>query len=237
MKKFHYWLFITLFLLLLSANIHEASAMNTGFSTGTMQESDIRRFVSNVSISPLAEPPEQRAIQCFDISKNGMIVIGQKAANGKKELCVYSPDGVFQYGYVFNCGQDFGVEWDGDQINIYFVRSDVILALDKDSEIIDVAKVENTVENNSYRNDVIFSTERTVGSTRYAVKNDMGIFNMVATSYSKLVAIDSSGEEIILYDVSSAQLAKTISICVLIVFFFAAMLIINGHYIKLKRKI
>lgn len=134
--------------------------MNTGFSTEEMPTGDVDTFISNVDISLLIEEPMRGPIQCFDVNQNGLIAVGREMKNGKM-LCVYSSDGIFQYGYTFNCVGSFGVEWDGDNINIYFVRGDVIMSINRDGEILETAEVQNTIENNTYRNHMLFSTKRT----------------------------------------------------------------------------
>lgn len=219
MKKVRYLVLPLLFTLLLL--VHPVSAVNTGFSTVKMPEKDIETFLSNADISLLTKAPWQRAIECFDVNENGMIAIGQNTLNGKKELCIYSSDGIFQYGYTFNCSGDFGVEWDKENLNIYFVRSDVIVSMDKEGKMTGIAETENTIENNRYLRDHLYSTERTANGTRYVVQNDMGILNWIAFSYSQLVAISPTGEKTLLYDVNSAQLGKTLTICVLAVGFVA----------------
>ena len=200
-----------------------------------MSENDRIIFASNINISVLKEKPVDRAIECFDVSENGMIAIGQDGIE-EKVLCVYSSDGEFQYGYTFNCTQSFGVEWDGQDINIYFVRSDVLLTVNKEGEIIDIVKVQNTTENNTYSNYMLCSTERTSGDTKYTIRNDMGFLNAFSSSYSQLIVTKSTGEEIILYDVNSDQLTKTLTVFILaVIFFLLAVGVITWQFIRLKR--
>ena len=235
MRYFQCYLSVLLLLFLFMANGIEVSAMNTGFSTEELSEKDRNTFISNIDISILEEKPTERAIQCFDVSKNGMIAIGQDGMEGKV-LCVYSSDGKFQYGYTFNCRQSFGVEWVGEDVNIYFVRSDVLVTVNQEGEILDIAKAQDTIENNTYRNHMLCSTERTSGDTRYTIRNDMGILNVFSPSYSQLIATKSTGEEIILYDVNSVQFAKTLTVCILAaIVFLLAVAVITWQFIKLKR--
>ncbi len=93
-------------------------------------------------------------------------------------------------------------------------------------------------QNNSYWNDSVFSTIRKVGDVEYRLKNDMGILNILASSYSQLIVVNSAGEGTILYDVNSSQLAKIATVCVLVVgAFLIAVLAITWQFIKLKRRI
>lgn len=233
MRCFRNYLYIISLLFLFVTN--GVFAINTGFSTEELSENDRSTFASNINISVLKEKPVDRAIECFDVSENGMIAIGQDGIE-EKVLCVYSSDGEFQYGYTFNCTQSFGVEWDGQDINIYFVRSDVLLTVNKEGEIIDIVKVQNTTENNTYRNYMLCSTERTSGDTKYTIRNDMGFLNAFSSSYSQLIVTKSTGEEIILYDVNSDQLTKTLTVFILaVIFFLLAVGVITWQFIRLKR--
>lgn len=68
------------------------------------------------------------------------------------------------------------------------------------------------------------------------IRNDMGIFNWIATSYSQIVTIDATGSESIIYDVNSMQLTKTIvTISLICVFVFVAVAVVIWQFIKLRR--
>lgn len=223
------------FLIVFSTNAIEVNAMNTGFSTEELSEETKTTFVASINVSPLSAEPEKRGVLCFDVNKQGMIVVGQKGSQDE-EICVYTSQGEFLYGYTFNCTQSFGVEWDEQHINIYFIRSDVIISLDSDGNILDIKKVQDTIDNNSYRNTLLYSTTRTVGNTKYLIRNDMGILNWIASSYSQIVTIDATGTESIIYDVNSMQLTKMIvTIGLICVFVLVAIAVVFLQFIKLRR--
>ena len=233
MKRVYSFL-LFVFMFALFANIIEVNAMNTGFSTEELTKEKQNTFVSNVSISLLTVEPVKKAILCFDVNEKGMIAIGQKGAYNK-EICIYSADGKFLYGYTFNCSQSFGVEWDNEHINIYFVRSDVIISLDSDGNILDIKEVQNTIDNNTYRNNLLYSTSRVVDDTTYVIRNDMGLFNWITTSYSKIITIDPAGVECIIYDVSSTQYINTMTLFFVLMFVSVTVAIVIWQFVKLKR--
>ncbi len=231
-QTFLFLSFVLLFVLMM--NVLEVMAMNTGFSIEDIPEETKTTFVSNINISPLKTEPVKGGILCFDVNERGNIVIGQNGSQGK-EVCVYTTQGEFLYGYTFNCSQSFGVEWDDEYINIYFVRSDVIVSLDSDGKILDIKAVQDTIDNNSYRNSLLYSTTRTVGNTTYLIRNDMGIFNWIALSFSQIVTIDATGTESVIYDVNSIQFAKMIVIISLIcVFVLVAIVAVVRQFVKLR---
>lgn len=230
-----YLLLSFVLLIVISTNAIKVNAMNTGFFTEDLSDETKTTFVASINVSPLSAEPEKRGALCFDVNEQGLIAIGQTGSQDK-EICVYTSQGEFLYGYTFNCTQSFCVEWDEQHVNIYFIRSDVIISLDSDGNILDIKAVQDTIDNNSYRNSLLYSTTRTVGNTTYLIRNDMGIFNWIATSYSQIVTIDATGSESIIYDVNSMQLTKTIvTISLICVFVFVAVAVVIWQFIKLRR--
>lgn len=216
-------------------NLIVAKAMNTGFLTDKLSEDEKNIFISNIDFHLIESEPAKNAVECFDVNKNEMIAIGQKSQN-RKIICVYSSDGNFQYGYAFDCYGSYGVEWDEENLNIYFIRSSMVISVAPNGEILDVLEVTNSIENNSYVNHFIYATERTIGDTTYLMRNDMGIINWIASSYSQIIIKDVSGAENIIYDVSSTQLLNTIiSIIFVCVFIFVAIATIASQIIKSGR--
>lgn len=210
----------------------EINAINTGFSVEELDETARNTFISNVDLSIIKEEPQKKPIKCFDVNKKGLIAIGQKGQQSKI-ICIYSSDGEFLYGYTFNSSGDFGVEWDEETLNVYFVRSDVIISLDSNGNILDIKKVQNTINNNAYTNDLLYSTDRSVGETTYLIKNDMGILNLFAPSYSQIIVKNSTGAENIIYNVNSMQLYSMIVTMVIIFVFVAiAVIAITRQFIK-----
>ncbi len=226
---------ILLLLLLLINGVVEVLAMNTGFSTEALPQDDIDTFLKNINLSMLEDEPQKKAIECFDVNENGEIAIGCSDFENKT-VCIYTSDGDFQYGYSFECSGNFGIEFDKSVLNIYFVRSDVAIAVNPVGEVESILKIQNTSENNAYWNNCVFSTKRKIGDVEYAIKNDMGIFNVFASSYSQLISTNKNGEKSIIYDVSSAQFAKMVVVFIgVLVFACLVVAVVIRQFIKLKR--
>jgi len=228
-------LLISIFIFVLICNPIAVNAINTGFLTDEMPGKVQNQFIENIDLRLIKSEPEKSSVVCFDVNEKQMIAAGQKSSDSKV-ICVYSNNGDFQYGYMFNCSGDFGVEWDNDNLNIYFVRSDVVISVSPNGEISDVLEVTNSIENNSYVNHFFHATERTIGDTTYIIRNDMGILSWIATSYSQIVVKDVSGTENVIYDVNSTQLLNAIiSIIFIFVFVIVAITIIFRPVIKSMR--
>lgn len=224
----------TIFLTVWNGGV-SAFAMNTGFSTNEMNSKDQLTFLSNINLSLITNEPQKSSIACFDVSNNGLIAIGSETSE-KNFISVYDATGEFKYGYVFNCNQSFGVQWDGINLMIYFVRSDVAALFDPKGVNIELRTIEDTIDNNSYWNHTVFSKEKTVNGNRYTIKNTMGLFNIFASSYSQLIETDSDGNETIIYDFSTSQTTRTILIFIAVFTFVTFVIaIIIWQFLKAKR--
>ena len=234
MKFIRYVFTITLPLLWMVIGGAEVLAMNTGFSTELLSVEDMNTVLQNVNISLLADEPPKKPIECFAVNEDGVIAVGCSSSENKT-VCLYTSDGVFQYGYSFKCSGNFGIELDQHVLSIYLVRSDVIISLDSDGSILDAKSVQDTIDNNEYRNLLLYSTTRKVGNTAYLIRNDMGIFNWIASSFSQIVTIDATGTESIIYDVNSIQFTRMIVTTSLIcVFVLVAIAVVVWQFIKLR---
>jgi hypothetical protein len=202
-------LFIIL-ILALNSNVN-IIAMTTGFATEELDYEKQQTFLSNIDISLLHSDADIRSkfIVCFDVNEDGLIALGF-ADSINKSVCIYSSDFTFKYGYSFKSSGSFGIEWDKNNLIIYFVRSDVAASFDERGTCIEIKSIRNTSENNSYWNNTVSSKKRHVGDDQYIIKNDMGIFSYFGSSYSQLIKINKNGEELILYDVSDAKIVRTI---------------------------
>lgn len=183
-------------------------AIDTGFSTEILTEEEKDEFVSHNKIF-YTEEETKKTIICFDVNENGLIALGHDEISNKG-ISVYSEDGEFLYGYTFDCDGIFGVEWNKENINIYFVRGSYIAEIDLKGEILDVMKVENNSDNNSYVNHNIFATKKSIDNKTYTIKNKTVILDIFTGSYSQLTVTNSNGTEEILYNISTRQLIKTV---------------------------
>lgn len=182
-----------------------AITVDAGFSTETISE----ETQMNIDVCLLTTEPDKKSIKCFDVNSQGFVALGT-ADGDMKNICVYNSDGDFEYGYSFCIYGDFGVEWSENSIMLYIVRGGILLEIDESGTIIRTAKIQNTKDNNSYWNNSVYSKSRTINETKYELKNDMGLLNNVASSYSQLVMTKPTGEECIVYDVNTFQLATTL---------------------------
>lgn len=211
------------------------TSVNMAFSTEDVTEERQKTFLSNLHITFLQEEPKNKSIVCFDVNEEGLIALGFSTSNNKM-ICIYTIEGIFQYGYSFNAAGNFGVEWNGDEITIYFVRSDIAATITPKGEIIKILKIQNTSENDYYWRHSVFAKERIVGDSTYIIRNDMGPLNIITSSFSQLVVIDKEEHISVIYDVNSTQLLKYIVIIItLFLLISIAVSVILIRLFKIKR--
>ncbi len=209
-------------------------AMNTGFTTDSMEAEDQQKFLSNIGLHLITEEPSRSTIQCFDINENGLIAIGTEDYSNKT-VAVYDTSGHFQYGYRFTANGDFGIEWDEhSHMMIYFVRSNVAALFDEKGNHIELRKIQITTDNTSYWNNSVNTTQRTVGECRYTIENSTGVLPILADSSSQLVKIAADGNTTVLYNadksVDTVAIIKTIAETVFIVaVVFAVVLMLRKN--------
>ncbi len=210
-------IFIVFVFVSLLSTVIKVNAINTRFSTEELTEKYQSVFISNINISSLASEPAKKIIHCFDVNEKGMIAIGSNS-NGQEQICIYSSEGVFLYGYNFDCSGDFCVEWYNDHLNICLIRSDVIITVDKNANIIEMAGIQDTIDNNTLFNRFMYSTNRNIKNNEYILKNNMGILNAFATGYSQISIKDVENIETVVYEVDFIERIKAVIIPILVIF-------------------
>lgn len=204
--------FCICFLLCCSAHVNAFGDSN-GFEIECIPAGKQEDFIRSIQISIQNINVETHSIVCFDVNENGMIALGFDTSP-QKTICIYNSSGDFQFGYTFYCSGSFGVGWHKDDLIIYFIRSDIAAAFDKDAQCVAIAEITDTVDNNTYWNQTVFAKKRVVGDKTYTLESDWGI---LATAYSRLRVSDVSGDEQILFDVGQYDLASGVFALILIV--------------------
>lgn len=216
-------IFLCITVLFINSSI-SASATNTVFTTEAMSDDEISDFFSYADICMLSYEPEKDSIDCFAVNENNMIALGFSDHNDKT-VCIYTSEGAFLYGYKFKCMGSFCVDWDKNNTIVYTVRGDKGFVLTEKGDVTDVFRIQNTSENHRYWNNYITLSECTVGDNEYSLRNDMGILNFIASSYSQLVLTRSDGSETIIYDANQKQIQKYIIDFLLALFVFSITLL------------
>ena len=80
-----------------------------------------------------------------------------------KTIVVLDSDGVFLYGYKIKVPTSYAVEQGNDDLNVYFIRGNNIISINKNGIVTGTAFVKYTTENDDYLRNTLQSTVRIVG--------------------------------------------------------------------------
>lgn len=209
----------------------DAVAMITGFSTEKMEIDEEKHFQANLGMHVTTKKPRENTIECFDINEDGWIALGSDDVmdSSKKTVSIYNQNGTFLYAYTFDDYGKFGIEWDGSNLIIYFVRSDVAAMFDINGVNVENRTIKNTIGNDTYWRHSVFSKKKSMGDKQYEMTNEMGFLNLFATSYSQLIETDAVGNTTVIYDVSDEYAIKMVIkfITVILVFVTVVFVIIR----------
>ena len=225
---------ILIFIILLSCGTN-VSAMEPEITTKEMNSHEKEKMISDIDITFLETEPVQRAIKCFYVNEKDMIAIGTSNSQ-EKTICIYNSEGIYQYGYRFRLYGNYGIMWHEDNIVIYFVDSNILVEIDESGNVKNMSEVQDTADNNTYIQENIFATIRTVGNHKYKLENNMGFLNFLTSSYSQLVVVDERGEENIIYDVNASELSKMIIAIAAEIIFIGVVVYCLVRYFRMERK-
>ncbi len=210
MRYVRYVLIFILVFYLFGVHGTDVSAATTGLVMTPYPQERADNFLRNVQLAVLYIEPKRRAIDCFDVSDDGLVALGCSDSRNKT-VCIYTRDGVFQYGYSFFSSGSYAVEFEQDHLNIYFVRSDLAVSVMPSGEVLAVREIVMNTESSQYWDDVVSSKKRQVGDTKYELCSDLGPFGIFSAD-TQLVIREADGEEHIWYDVNKTHLVKMIHV-------------------------
>lgn len=209
-------------------------AMNTGFVTEKIGEEDIPDIYERLNVQSIIEPDISIGFSCFDVNEMGNYALGFNS--DKDEILVFDSQGNFLYGFSFEGTGTFGLEWDGESIILYRVRSDLAISIDKEGNCKEIKKIKDCPENTHYWNHEIYATKRTINGSVFTAENHLGILNTItAQTYSVLTKTLPNGDEVILFDITTQRKTALTTIIIIVGIFLSICII--GLILLLRRNI
>lgn len=181
-----------------------------------MPEASQQSFLKNVGLVVWKDDYADRPIKCFDVREDGMIALGFERPEHGKYAAVLDSDGVFQYGYVFDCSGNFLLDWTDEGLGIIWIRSNVIAVFDEAGECLSIQEFKTDSAFSQYVS-ALHQTSRRVGDMTYTLRNDH-MLSGLAINYGRLVRTDAQGNEVILHDASDASMRGTVGMVGVILF-------------------
>ena len=211
-------------------------AMETGFDTEIVSDDSKSVLINSLDIDIITEDPLTNGdFSCFDVNSSGEYALGFENL-----ILVYNADKTFKYGLSFHTTGSYGIELNDSYLIIYLRRSDAAVSVDSKGNVIEVADIKVTDENEKYWDNFVDAIERTEGEYTYTARNK--IFNPPIGRmgyYSMLIRTGSDGAEDILFDTSSRFNTSTIilvigSVLVTLGVTVGLVIIIRQKKIKIK---
>lgn len=233
MRK-HFILTVCLILLFLqSLGLNVCASTTSIFETTNLSENEIsqiwqninvRNSLDSISLSSIGLP-----IVSFDVSENGMILLGFKG----NKVAVVDEDTVTNF-FEFSNDGSFYVQWNENNILLLLVRGSIIVELSSNGQFINMTKAdENSIQNTYLWNQISKKNHLNNGEYFYCIKNKLGFLNIFSSSYSQLIKTDSNGNAIVIYDITKAQTTKTVCTIIVTILFFA--LVVLTIVLNIKR--
>lgn len=226
---------ISLFLLFGGLNVYATT--NYGFETTDLSENEVNQIWQNINLRKSSDLKSLDSIELpivsFDVSKDGIILLGFK----ENKIAISNSNNVLTL-FEFDNDGSFYVQWNDGNILLMLVRGSIVIEFSQDGQLINMVKTDDSsVKNNSLWNQIAKRKSVNIGQASYYVKNDMGMFNFLASSYSQLITVDSQGNQTILYDVNNTQMTKTIvAFFAVIVFAAVVVLMILVQFVKFRKR-
>ena len=196
---------LLLFIIIFIFSIHTCEITND-VDVEEFSIHEMNTLMENITIEKTQTIPKQLEINCFDVNSKNMIAIGLSNLE-TKYIAIYTKEGEYRYAFKFSSSGDFGLKWDENNLVIFFIRSDVVIKIDETGNILNAYKLKDTLQNQEYIRNVVFSKSKTRNEVRYFA-DTASIFS---TGYSQLIAKDiKSNDAKIIYDVTSFSLIKDI---------------------------
>lgn len=228
---------ITVFLIVsfLPVNDVRASINCDEFETLSITQEQITQIWDNINLRSASSISSSPIIN-FDVSESNNIVI----ALDEKKILIKNQDNNVLNCYEFDSEGTFYVNWNGDNILLFLVRSSVIVEFSIEGQLINMVNCDtHSVKNSELWRMAGNNKKVSANDYNYNIKNNMGILNIFSFQrYSQLIRTDSLGNETIFYDVSQSQFEKIVfRILVIILMVITVVMSITYPIIKAKRSV
>ena len=201
---------IVLFIILSSLLFTVASYAEKSLPTTTDEnEEATQKIIDSIDLTKSDDIVENAMTSFFDVNDE-YIALGYTVWPPiKKQICLYDKDFNFICSYEFNSPGNAYVILEDDYFAIWLVRGDIYVEADYDANILRVARVDDTEENDIYFEKEVEAFEKYANDKTYKISTIGGFFT----------ATDAEGNSEVLYDASFGPIPT-----ILIVFAFEGLL-------------
>lgn len=223
MRKYFVLIICVISLFLLPEGLDACALTTYGFETTDLSEESKNQIWENIefkkSVDSMSLDSIRLPIVSFDVSKNGMILLGLEG----NKVAIVDESKVLAF-FEFSINGSFYVQWHDNNILLLLVRGSIIVEISTNGQLINMIKADTrSTQNNTLWNQIDRKKQVDIGESSYCVKNNMGILNFFLSTSSLLIKSDSTGSEKVIYDVRGVQSSKTITILIIVIALFAVV--------------
>ena len=211
-----------------------------GFTPSTKFELDNSNDTINFDVSHysnlakvIIEPSQKPKFYAFDVNSEGNIAI---ALNDSKlqGVLVYDKYGEYIFGLEIDSQGSIIVEWNEPNINVVFLRSNIIATYDSNGNCLNVARFIDNAQNGEYADYLRTSVTKTDGNDEFIVASEEDFWGTFSSQHKQLLRIDTNGSQMVIYESNisfwSADMFEKILL------FVVASIVLATFVIKVRRQ-
>lgn len=168
-----------------------------------MREEDVSDIFNRLDLKTIDEPMDHHPFSCFDVNEFGEYVLGF-GQQDTDMILVYDSDGSYVCGFSIKNSGNLGALWENGSIVLYLSRSDLAVSIDRNGKCVNIRKIQNTMQNNEFWNQVVYANRRDMNGVSFTAENGPFTSELLHWgAYHRLVKTTPDGERVVLYDTSS----------------------------------
>ena len=199
--------------------------MNWNIAEDTITDEQKELYIQRLCVSLIVQEPVKQPVINFDVNKNEELLVCVNGIERQDSIYVYAKDGSFEFGLQFHQNGSFGAIWEGEDILLYRVRSDLAFLIGRNGIVKEVRPLKESSRNSMYMSTI---RERIQTDEHlYIMKNKSFLLNFTS-KFSMIMRTDKYGSVEMIYDASSQQertVARWIIIGAIVFVFWSSTLV------------
>ena len=191
----------------------------------TFSDEEQRGIYESLSITAISDFKGSKTFTNFDVNEEGEVIVSFDNMLSNS-VVAFDKKGEYLFGFAIKTQGSFYVEWSGDNICLFLVRSSLMVTMNKEAELISI------VDCSEQYYDLIYKFKNTENiSTNEGNYSANSYFMLFGTGHYKLTRECSDG----VIDIYSAGFLPLIIEYSLILIFISAYIVIIVYRLKIDK--
>lgn len=179
------------------------------------------------------EPQQKPKFYAFDVNSEGNVALALNDSELQSVL-VYDKYGKYVFGLSLNSTGNILVEWAEPNINVIFIRSNIIATYDSNGNCLGVASFTDNAGNGKYCDYLRESNSKTVGTDKYTVSNKPSFLDFIGFNHNSLLRIEANGAQTVVYESNAPLISRDAIVDILVV--TVGLVVIAVFVIQTRKK-